>query len=78
MLVAVIVRLCGERIGRVVSPSIFVDEAAVVLKASLRSRPESSSEVIVLADRFAVSTTPCRGKAGNPSIDPVYYQVLLP
>ena len=69
-LVAVTVRLCGERIERVVSPSIFVDEATVVLRASLKSRPESSSDAVVLADRFAVSTTPCRGRAGNPSINP--------
>ena len=57
-LVAVTVRLCGERTERLVSPSIFVDEAAVVLNASLRSKPESSKEAVVLTDRFAVSTTP--------------------
>jgi len=70
-LLAVIVKLCGEpRIERVVSPNTFVTEedAAVVLKVSLRSRPESSSEASVRRGLLDVSTTPCLGRAGRPSI----------
>jgi len=70
-LLAVIVKLCGEpRNERVVSPNTFVTEedAAVVLKVSLRSRPESSSEAGVRRGLLEISTTPCLGRAGRPSI----------
>jgi len=69
-LLAVSVKLCGEpRSERVVSPNTFVmEEAAVVLKASLRSKPESSNEAGVRKGLLDVSTTPCLGKAGRPSI----------